>query len=67
MEATTVQKVRHNTLDALADLGIDISKLDQGWTATRVRSDSRGPFEEWIGAWYPTYDEAVAAALTWKK
>lgn len=37
----------------------------RGWTACREGRDDKGPFEEWIGEFFPDRDAAIAAALAW--
>jgi hypothetical protein len=37
-----------------------------GWTVVRGGRDHRGPFQEWVGANFPSYQEAEAAAWLWE-
>jgi hypothetical protein len=37
-----------------------------GWTVVRGGRDHRGPFQDWIGANFPSYQEAETAALEWE-
>lgn len=37
-----------------------------GWTIIRLRSDERGPYEEWIGGEpFDSYYAALSAAIKW--
>jgi len=38
-----------------------------GWTAVRVGFDERGAYECWVGANFPTRQQAEAAALDWER
>src|SRR5712675_605158 len=64
------QPVSENAVYILADRGItvvpDPGGKHRGWTAVREGQDQKGPFEEWIGTFYPTHGEATQAALDWK-
>ncbi len=44
---------------------LDPMGLGRGWTAVRAGEDEKGPFEQWIGDFFPDRDAAVAAALKW--
>jgi len=37
------------------------------WTVVRGGRDKDGSFEDWIGSYYRTYDEAEMAAAEWEK
>lgn len=44
----------------------DYSGKGRGWTVVRAGEDEKGAFEEWIGEFFPSYEEAEAAAKGWK-
>jgi hypothetical protein len=44
----------------------DPAGMGRGFTATRICADLNGNYEEWIGNFWPTYDEAAKAASEWK-
>ena len=44
----------------------DPAGMNRGWTAVRCGRDDKGPYEEWIGAFWDSYDAAEKAAESWK-
>lgn len=54
------------TNDEDYDIVPDPAGKGRGWTAVRLREDDKGPYEEWIGNFWPTYDQASEAAKHWK-
>lgn len=57
----------NDELPTSMDVMPDPAGMGRGWTVIYCGEDEKGPFEEWIGQFFKTYDEAVIAAHNWKK
>ena len=44
----------------------DYTGMNRGWTVVRAGEDEKGAYEEWIGEFFPSYNEAEEAAKGWK-